>query len=163
MIELLGVSRHELPPMIEHVEAVVAGMWVRTKVGAVHRDPVTDRMFLQTLLSAGHAQNALKNHVERATRRGIEPVVVIVEPDDRLGAVLDQMTAEDVLIVAHADTENVVGRVALYGPRACRADDAHEVTDNPELRAMAVDALTQAHAGGSLVVQLHPFLSRRAG
>src|ERR1700754_4653376 len=40
MSELLGVRRHELPPVVEHLEAVVADMWVRTEIGAVHRDPL---------------------------------------------------------------------------------------------------------------------------
>ena len=48
MIELLDISRHELPRRVEQLEAVVDGMWVRTKVGAVHRDPSSDKMFLQT-------------------------------------------------------------------------------------------------------------------
>jgi hypothetical protein len=34
---LLGMSRHELPPVVEQLEAVVVDMWVRTEVGAVHR------------------------------------------------------------------------------------------------------------------------------
>ena len=59
MSGLLGKSRHELPPLVEHLEAVVADMWVRTEVGAVHRDPLGDRMFVQTLLSKGPAQDAM--------------------------------------------------------------------------------------------------------
>jgi hypothetical protein len=54
-----GHERHELPPLVEHLEAVVADMWVRTEVGAVHRDPLGDRMFVQTLLSKGPAQDAM--------------------------------------------------------------------------------------------------------
>jgi hypothetical protein len=48
-------------------------------------------MFLQTLLSAGPAQHALRGQLELATSRGATPVVVIVEPDDTLDAVLAQM------------------------------------------------------------------------
>jgi hypothetical protein len=67
MTKLLDVSRDELPPVVEHLEAVVAGMWVRTKVGAVHRDPVSDRMSLQSLLSAGRAQDELRDQLQLAT------------------------------------------------------------------------------------------------
>ena len=52
----LHVDRRELPTVTEHLEAVVAEMWVRTKVGAVHRDRLEDRMFLQTLLKDGRAR-----------------------------------------------------------------------------------------------------------
>src|SRR5258705_7071648 len=62
MIKLLGISRHELPRVVEHLETVVDGMWVRTKVGAVHRDPSSDKMFLQTLLAEGPAQDARRHH-----------------------------------------------------------------------------------------------------
>ena len=34
----LHVDRRALPPVVEHIEGSVGGMWVRTKVGAVHRD-----------------------------------------------------------------------------------------------------------------------------
>jgi hypothetical protein len=64
---MLGVSRRELPPVVEHLEAVVADMWVRSEVGAVHRDPLGDRMFLQTLLSKGPAQDAMQADLRRAT------------------------------------------------------------------------------------------------
>ena len=83
----LNVDRHELPPAIEHLEAVVAGMWVRTKVGAIHRGRDADRMFLQILLSRGQAQDELRAHLDAATAAGEAPVVVIVEPDDTLGTV----------------------------------------------------------------------------
>ena len=52
--------------MIEHVEAVVHGMWVRERIGAVHRDHYADRMFLQALLAPGAAQDKLRAQVERA-------------------------------------------------------------------------------------------------
>ena len=96
MSALLGVSRHELPPLVEHLEAVVADMWVRTEVGAVHRDPLSDRMFLQTLLSTGPAQDAMQADLKRAaTNQGASPVVVIVEPYEAVGTVLDQMRVAD--------------------------------------------------------------------
>ena len=63
---LIGI---DLPPVIEHLEAVVDGMWVRSKVGAVHRDRSADRMFLQTLLAPGSAQETLRAQVALATDR----------------------------------------------------------------------------------------------
>lgn len=157
MTRLLGVIRHELPPEIEHLEAVVAGMWVRTRVGAVHRDPVSGRMFLQTLLSAATAQDELRDHLEVAASRGATPVVVIVEPDDTLDAVLAQMSAEDALFVAHAHTQDAVGWVALYGPDAGGIDDARNIAEHAAVRTMPIEALTRACADAdSRAVRLHP-------
>ena len=115
LLELLQVDRHDLPPVVEHLEAVVDGMWVRTRVGAVHRDHRADRMFLQTLLASGSAQDALRAEVALTTERGREPVVVIVEPTDTVGSVLDQMTPRDTLIVAYSDVEATVGWAVIYG------------------------------------------------
>lgn len=69
---LLRVGRRELPPVIEHVETVVHGMLVREKVGAVHRDNVADRMFLQTLCADGEAQAELRAYLDRACGDGVE-------------------------------------------------------------------------------------------
>jgi hypothetical protein len=93
------VHRQELPLTVEHLEAVVVDMWVRDKVLAVHRDPSNDQMFLQTLLSAGPAQQALHARLARKTNEGNEPVVVIVEPHDTVGDVLDQTAADDTLFI----------------------------------------------------------------
>ena len=89
---LLHVGKRELPPVTEHVETVVHGMLVREKVGAVHRDHAADRMFLQTLLADGQAQDELRAYLDRACGAGVEPVVVLAEPQDTVGSVLDQMT-----------------------------------------------------------------------
>jgi hypothetical protein len=93
LIELLQIDRHDLPPVTEHLEAAVDGMWARTRVGAVHRDHHADRMFLPTLRAPGSAQDALRAEVAMATERGLEPVVVIAEPTDNLGSVLDRLAA----------------------------------------------------------------------
>jgi hypothetical protein len=114
MSELLGVSRHELPRVVEHLEAVVADMWVRTAVGAVHRDARSDRMLLQTLLSTGPAQDAMQADLKRAdSNQGANPVVVIVEPYDAVGTVLDQMRPADTVLVVHCDTRNVLAWVTI--------------------------------------------------
>ena len=146
MASLLGVGRHELPPVAEHLEAVVAGMWVRAKVGALHRDPRSDRMFLQTVLSEGHDQEELRAHYENAVRTGARAVLVIVEPDDTIGSVLDQMTADDALLVVHSDARTVLGWVTLYGPDAGGADDAFELADRTGLRQRPISELTRAYA-----------------
>jgi hypothetical protein len=88
MMELLAISRRELPRVVEHLETAVDGTWVRTKVGAVHRDPNSGKMFLQTLLAEGAAQDALRHHLQAAANRGAAPVVVIVESGETLGSVL---------------------------------------------------------------------------
>ena len=94
-----------MPPAVEHLETAPAGMWVRAKVAAAHRDPSTDEMFLLTLLSEGSAQDALRGRLARATSLGFNPVVVIVEPDETVSAVLDQTRADDTLFVVHSDAD----------------------------------------------------------
>jgi hypothetical protein len=141
----LGVSAHELPPVVEHLEAVVADMWVRTEVGAVHRDPLSDRMFLQTLLSRGPAQDAMQADLKRAEAdQGAAPVVVIVEPYDAIGTVLDQMRAANTVLVVHCDRRNVLAWVTIYGPNAEGADDIQRIPAHVDLRAMPVTFLTEA-------------------
>lgn len=143
LIGRLGVGRRDLPPVIEHVEAVVHGMWVRERIGAVHRDHHADRMFLQALLADGAAQDAVRTHVQQATDAGADPVVVLMEPDAPVGAVFDQMTARDVVVVAYSDPDAVVGWAALYGESAA-APSAMSVTDIP--RATPVGTLIAGQA-----------------
>jgi hypothetical protein len=150
MSGMLGVSRHELPPAVEHLEAVVADMWVRSEVGAVHRDPLGDRMFLQTLLSKGPAQDAVQADLRRAaTNQGATPVVVIVEPCDAVGTVLDQMRAGDTVLVVHCDTRNALGWVTIYGPNAEGADDIERIPTDGDLRTRAIRSLTDACVTGN--------------
>jgi hypothetical protein len=145
MSGLLGVSRHELPPVVEHLEAVVADMWVRTDVGAVHRDPLSDRMFLQTLLSTGPAQDAMQADLKRATtNQGAIPIVVIVEPHDAVATVLDQMRAADTVLVVHCDTRNVLAWVTICGPNAEGPEDIQRIPTHADLRTMPITFLTEA-------------------
>jgi hypothetical protein len=145
MIELLVIGRRELPRVVEHLEAIVDGIWVRTKVGAVHRDLSSDKMFLQTLLAEGAAQDALRHHLQGAVNQGATPVVVIVEPGETLGSVLDQMSADDVLVVAHADPHKAVRWVALYGPCAIGADEARQIADQEQLRTTTIEVFTHTY------------------
>lgn len=150
MSELLGVRRHELPPVVEHLEAVVADMWVRTEMGAVHRDPLSDRMFLQTLLSPGPAQDAMQKDLERAeTNQGAIPVVVIVEPNDVIGTVLDQIRVASTVLVVHCDLRNVLAWVTIYGPNAEGADDIQPIPDDADLRTRPITFLTEGFVTGN--------------
>jgi hypothetical protein len=53
------------------------------------------KMFLQTLLSEGPVPQALHDRLARKTNEGYKPVVVVVEPHDTVGDVLDQTAADD--------------------------------------------------------------------
>jgi hypothetical protein len=155
MTRLLGVSRDELPPIAEYMEAVVAGMWVRDKIGAVHRDPLTDRMFLDALLSSGPVQDAVRAYVEELTCRGANPVVALAEPDDAVGSVLDQMRPEDTLVVAFPEPADGIGWIAICGSRAARAHDAVPLIAGTKLRAMEISLLTR-RSGTAKAMQLQP-------
>jgi hypothetical protein len=150
MTSLLAVSRHELPPVVEHLEAVVAGMWIRAKVGAVHRDPYSDRMFLQTLLSDGHGPKELRVHLDALTSRGARPSLVIFEPDETVGALLDQMRAEDALLVVHSDPRTVLSWVTVFGPDATGGGNAVDLAGQAGLRRLPIADLTRAYAGAGL-------------
>lgn len=143
LTELLGVDRRELPPVVEHLEAVVEGIWVRTRVGAVHRDHTGDRMFLQTLLASGRAQDDLRAQLELAAVRGLDPVVVIVESSYTVGFVLDQMTPRDTVVVAYSDPALTVGWAVIYGPEAEGRQDIPRAPSGTQLREMTVAELAQ--------------------
>ena len=140
---LLRVERSALPPVIEHVEAVVHGMWVRERVGAVHRDHGADRMLLQAVLAPGVAQEDLRSYVKAATACGAEPVVLLVEPDEPVGAVLDQMTPHDAVVVAYCDPAAEVGWTAIYGPDARGAEDIACAPGHQALRHLPIDRLAR--------------------
>jgi hypothetical protein len=144
---LLHVDRHGLPPVVEHVEAVVAGMRVRTKVGAVHRDRTRDRMFLQTLLAPGGPQDEIREYLDTIGTAGIDPVVVLAEPEDPIASVLDQMTPQDAVVVTYPDADAVVGWAAIYGPQAPGVhDDLPSAPLDPAVREMPIEAFTDAYA-----------------
>jgi hypothetical protein len=153
---LLNVDRHQLPSVVEHLEAVVDGMWVRTRVGAVHRDHGADRMFLQTLLAPDAAQAKLREHLDLATNRGLEPIVVIVEPTDSIGTVLDQMTPHDTVMLAYSDAEATVGWAVMYGPEADGRQHIPRAPSDIELRHMPVWEFAHRYgaAGGRCAVRM---------
>ena len=116
--QLARIQRQGVPPAVEHLETALAGMWVRAKVAAAHRDPSTDQMFVLTLLSEGSAQDALRASLAHATSLGFNPVVVVVDPDETVSAVLDQTRTDDTLFVVHSDAENTLRWIAIHGPDA---------------------------------------------
>ena len=118
LTNLLNVDRRALPPVVEHVEARVAGIWVRSKVGAVHRDRLSDRMFLQRLLGPGHLQDEVRAYLDSVSGHGVEPVVVLTEPDDPVSSVLDQMAPDDAVVVTYPDERDGLGWAAIHGPEA---------------------------------------------
>lgn len=142
---LLRVGRRELPPVIEHVETKVHGMLVREQVGAVHRDHGADRMLLQAVLAEGAAQEELRAYLDRACGHGVEPVVVLAEPQDTVGSVLDQMTSADAVVVAYSDPVRDVGWTAIYGPEVDVAVGLPEIATVRQLRELTVDALADRY------------------
>jgi hypothetical protein len=148
MIQLLGTSGHELPHKVEHFEAIVAGMWVRDRIGAVHRDPIDDRMFLQRLLEAGPDQDRMRAHVRELARRGCNPVVVLTEPGESMGTLFDQMRVSDVLVVVHPDSRCLLGWVTLFGGHAVSAEAAATVLHLPDARMMPIASLTGRYSDG---------------
>jgi hypothetical protein len=143
---LLQVGRRDLPPVIEHVETVVHGMWVREKVGAVHRDHGADRMFLQTLLAHGQAQEELRAYLDGACGVGVEPVIVLTEREDTVGSILDQMTPRDAVVIAYSDPDRDVGWAAIYGPEAEAAVDVPRVSTDAQLYRLPVATLADRYA-----------------
>jgi hypothetical protein len=141
----LHVDRRALPPVVEHIEGLVCGMWVRTKVGAVHRDKSSDRMLLQILLAE---QAGLRDEVARLVSAGAEPVVVLAEPDHALEMLLDQMSSRDVLVVAHSDDNGSVGWGVLYGADSA---DGQGVPPIPDDEALTVAGFTQGRPAGRVV------------
>lgn len=148
----LHVDRRALPPVVEHIEGLVSGMWVRAKVGAVHRDKSSDRMLLQILLAE---RVGLRDEVSRLSSAGAEPVVVLAEPDDALETVLDQMSVRDVLLVAHADDNGSVGWGLLHGPESSAGQGLPRVVEDEGLRATTVASYARSCVGGR-VVQRRP-------
>ncbi|BBX07060.1 hypothetical protein [Mycolicibacterium aichiense] len=150
LCERLHVDRRELPPIVEHIEGLVGGMWVRTRVGAVHRDTSSDRMLLQILLTE---QTGLHEEVARLAALGAEPVVVLAEPDYVLETLLDQMSTRDALVVAHSDDNGSVGWSVLYGSESSGSHGVPPAMDDEHLRATPVATFTQACTSVGRVVQ----------
>lgn len=143
LTSLLNVDRRQLPPVVEHVEARVAGIWVRSKVGAVHRDRLSDRMFLQRLLSPGHLQDEVRAYLDTVSGNGVEPVVVLTEPEDPVGSVLDQMSPDDAVVVTYPDERDGLGWAAIYGPEAAGFDELPVAQFDSGLRELPIESFAQ--------------------
>ena len=140
---LLEVERYALPPVVEHVEAKVAGIWVRSKVGSVHRDRLSDRMFLQRLLEPGDLQDELRAYLGDAAGRGVEPVVVLTEPEDPMASVLDQMTPGDAVVATYPDEHAGMGWAAIHGPQAAGVDGLPVAQFDSGLRNVPIEAFAE--------------------
>jgi hypothetical protein len=140
---LLEVDRRALPPVVEHVEAKVAGIWVRSKVGAVHRDRLSDRMFLQRLLEPGELQDELRAYLDTVADRGVEPVVVLTEPEDPVALVLDQMAPRDAVVATYPDEQVGLGWTAIHGPQSTGFDDLPMAPFEGGLRDVAIEAFAE--------------------
>ena len=143
LTDLLDVERHALPPVVEHVEAKVAGIWVRSKVGSVHRDRLSDRMFLQRLLEPGHLQDELRAYLGEEVDRGVEPVVVLTEPEDPVASVLDQMTPGDAVIATYPDEHAGLGWAAIHGPQAAGFGELPVAQFDSGLRDVPIETFAQ--------------------
>jgi hypothetical protein len=130
-------------------------MWVRDKVGAVHRDPFRDRMFLDTLLSPGPVQDAVRTYVEELIRQGANPVVALAEPDDTVGSVLDQMRSEDTLVVAFPEPADGIGWFEICGSRAVGSQRAVPLIAGTKLRAMPISSLAR-RSGAAKAMRVQP-------
>ncbi|MGY4710028.1 hypothetical protein ACXDF8_10825 [Mycolicibacterium sp. CBM1] len=150
----LHVDRRALPAVVEHIEGLVVGMWVRSRVGAVHRDQANDRMLLQTLLSPGATQDALRGDVTGLSERGAQPIVVLAEPEQSVGSLIDQMLARDTLVVAHCDGRGGVAWMTLHGSESAGAESCSNVVD--EDGAEPVSSLTRGAEGAAAVVRHRP-------
>ncbi len=148
----LHVDRRALPPVVEHIEGMVCGMWVRTKVGAVHRDKSSDRMLLQLLLDE---RVGLRDEVARLSAVGAEPIVVLAEGQDMLETLLGQLTVRDTLLIAHCDDNGSVRWGCLHGTESPAGHGLPHVVDNERLRSTSVAVFTQTCVGGR-VVQRRP-------
>jgi hypothetical protein len=83
-------------------------------------------------------------------------VVVIVEPYDAVGTVLDQIRDIDTVLVVHSDARNVVGWVTIYGPNAEGPDDIERIPTHVELRTRPITFLTDARVtGNGRALRLH--------
>ena len=140
---VLQVERRQLPPVVEHVQTVVHGMWVRERIGSVHRDHAADRMFLQTLLAPGDAQAEIRAYVGETSTAGVEPVIVLADADDPVATVLDQMTAQDAVIVTYPDASAGVGWAAIHGSQVDGADEIPPVPADPAIREMTLQTFAQ--------------------
>ncbi|WP_197380768.1 hypothetical protein [Mycolicibacterium mengxianglii] len=160
----LNLDRHELPRVIEHVEAKVAGIWVRSKVGAVHRDRLSDRMFLQRVLSAGDVQDEVRAHLGAATERGAEPVIVLAEPEDPVGTVLDQMTPDDALVVTFPDERRGLAWAAIHGPHSAGFDELPVARFDTGIRELPIESFAESCIAEHRLraVRVEPYVLARA-
>lgn len=156
MMRVLGVERRRLPSAIEHIEGMVADMWVRVQVGAVHRDRLSGRMFLQTLLTSCRSLESIRTYLTSTSTAEVDSILVITEPDDPVSFILGQTAPHDILVVAYPGTTHTVGSFVVYGPRAFGAQDVPDILDENEFRDMPIASIGSTHHDTEiLALRLH--------
>jgi hypothetical protein len=156
----LDVSEHGLPAVVEHLQTLVAGMWLRTGLGGEHTERMADgRMFVEMLLRRGRATEGFRTYLDSATTEGFRsyleaaseaPCVVIVESEDTLGFVIDQMTADDAVWMVFANKDNTVGWVGIYGPDVDGAEAVPHSIDGRQLRHLPIGVFVKTHVTGTI-------------
>jgi hypothetical protein len=76
--------------------------------------------------------------------------VVIVEPHDALGFVLEQMTAHDALWIVLPEKDETVGWVAIYAPEAERAEMILHSFDGVKIRNMPICPFAKTYVTGNI-------------
>jgi hypothetical protein len=150
LARVLGVGEDGLPAVVEHLETSVTGVWVRTGLGVEHHDRVDGRTFVEMLLLQGRAMDGFWTCIHSATTASGAPSVVIVEPHDTLGFVLDQMTAHDALWIVFPEDQENVGWVAIYGPEAEGVDTILHSFDGVQSRDMTIRTFVQIYVTGNI-------------
>ena len=87
---LLRVGRRDLLPVVEHVETKVHGILVRE--GGWRCTAMSRRTGCCCKLCSprGQAQQELRAYLDRACDAGVEPVVVLADPQDTVDTVFEQ-------------------------------------------------------------------------
>lgn len=147
MADRAGIGNHELPAVVEHQEAVIANIWVRTRIGGFRRSGTCGDTLRRLLRSESDpALHQLNSELDSVTDRGLRPVVVVVEPDEPIAAVATQMASDDALWLAFTDCRLDLAWLAIYGPDADTGDGAVLRIEDIDLPAMAIGTLFDRYA-----------------
>jgi hypothetical protein len=158
---VFGVSEDELPTVAQHLETCVAGVWIRTGLGVEHNDLIYGRMFIAILLE-DRAMDGFRAFLQSATTASGAPSVVIVEPNDTLGLIIDQMTVQDALWIVLPQNHQTLGWLAIYRPEAQRAEMILHVVDGVKSRYLPIHTSVKPHLTGKHSPATPPFASRIA-
>lgn len=149
LARVLGVSEDQLPTVVEHLETSVDGVSLRTRLGAEPDDRAYGRMFVEMLLR-GRAMDGFRTYLESPTTASGTPSVVIVQPDDTVGFILDQMTAHDALWIVYPQSDETIEWVAIFGPEAEGADLLLYSFDGVRSRNMSIRTFVKTYVRGDI-------------